>query len=168
MSQVGEKLSFKSSSTQTHFKLSHYHHQRQHDSTTQASWIMSSSRHYVSSSRNVEAVSRPHLSPFNWLMRSSTVDYYLIPVRQSGSSTKETKDDYCRGKDRYYEQLADDMVQGKKDRDGFKALMSSARDLRDYRKWKWKREYERLYEKVEMLKRMVEDEQRRVLRRYPQ
>ncbi len=91
--------------------------------------------------------------------------YDYVPVQRPRTSKKETPDEHCRRVDRYYEQLADQLIRAKKDRNGVKELKDGARSSHDYRKWD--REYQRLYAKVEVLKRNVEDEKAKVLRRYP-
>ncbi|KAK3051708.1 hypothetical protein LTR09_007008 [Extremus antarcticus] len=114
------------------------------------------------------AIERPAPSPLRWLLRSvstSTSYYDYVPVQRPRTSKKETPDEHCRRVDRYYEQLADQLIRAKKDRNGVKELKDGARSSHDYRKWD--REYQRLYAKVEVLKRNVEDEKAKVLRRYP-
>ena len=121
-----------------------------------------------------------------------TADYYFVPTHQSfGNHNKESKDEYCRRKDRYYEQLADQLLEKKRERDGVKALLvlcfffsqaiqlwsivmahltdvalqDGTRNPHHYRKWK--REHERLCDRVELLKRSVDHEMTKVLRRHP-
>ncbi|KAK3707756.1 hypothetical protein LTR37_011933 [Vermiconidia calcicola] len=77
--------------------------------------------------------------------------------------SKETDDEYCRRKDRYYEMLVVDLEQKKKEKAKVRELMETARDAHDLRKWK--SEYGRLKDEVKVQERKLDDAKKSVLRR---